>query len=136
MNSNARIRKDASLISTKALPAAGANVDCDKFDLEATNLWPASEAIDVILSLPATTALVATKVITFTFQDSADGTTFAAIPQLATFTVTGKTGNGSDATSTTVKLPPSTKRYINVNASVPADAGTVTAQSFTLSLAF
>lgn len=128
--------KDALLISTLAYPAAGANGDCTSFDLGARTsprgVFPGAPCLEI--AYPLTTTLVDGKIITFTVQDSADNTTFVTTKQTAT--VTGATGNGNAAGTVRVRLAPSVRRYVNVNASVPADAGNNTAKSFTVSLVF
>lgn len=123
---------DASLKVTTALPAAAANADSTSIDLGSVEIFPTNEFIDVKLSVPALPSLVDDKTVTFTFQDSADDSTFAAISELATLVVTGAGGAGAAATSTVVKLPGNTKRYINVNAAVLTAGGDNTGVSYTL----
>lgn len=129
-----RYLTDALLRSVKALPAAAANADCDSIDLGA-NPYPATEGIMVRVTVPATTALVEDKDITITFQDSADDSTFAAIPELATLVITGAAAAaGGAATVREVFLPPSVRQYLNANAAVETGGGNNTAVSFTLEL--
>lgn len=124
--------KDADLIVTKALPAAAANVNSDTITL-GTSI---PEEVQVELSCPAVPSLVDAKTITYTFQDSANGSSFAAIPELATVVQTGASGAGAAAVVHTVQLPPSTRAYLNVNAAVLTGGGDNTAKSFTVSLKF
>lgn len=127
--------RDELLKVTKALPAAAANADSDSIDLEQASAFPLNEGIDVELAIPATPDLVEAKTVIFTFKDSADDTTFAAIPELATLTVTGAAAAaGGPAATRVIRLPSSARRYINVNASVLADGGDNTGVSYTLSL--
>ena len=128
--SSTRTIQDFDLTVTTALPAAAANADSASIDLEATG--PAAlESVEIELSVPATPDLVDDKTVIFTFQDSADDSTFAAISELATLTITGAGGAGAAATSTKVRLPSTTARYINVNASTLAAAGDNTGVSYT-----
>ena len=123
---------DAQLIKTTALPAANATANGASIDLD-TSLE--THLFDVSLSVPATPALVDTKLITLTLQDSADNTTFAAITGLSTLVVTG-TASGGPATERIVRLPPTTRRYIRASAAVESGGGNNTAVSFTLALNF
>lgn len=132
----ARSQKDALLKAIKALPAAGAANYSDGIDLGQVTAFPVNEAVDVLLTVPAVPALVDAKTIIYTFKDSADNVTFAAIPELATITSTGAGGAGAAAVAARVKLPPSTKRYIRADASVLAAGGDNTAVSYVLELAF
>lgn len=130
-----RAIRDELLKVTKALPAAAANADSDSIDLEQVSAFPVNEGIDVELSIPATPDLVEDKTVIYTFQDSADDSTFAAIEELSTVTITGAAAAaGGPAATRVVRLPSSTKRYINVNAAVLADGGDNTGVSYTLSL--
>ena len=124
--------QDALLTALIALPAAAASANTAGIDLGQTTLDTTHEVIDVLLTVPAVPALVDTKTIIYTFQDSADNSTFAAIPELATVTSTGAGGVGAAAVSRRVKLPGSTRRYLRVNAAVLAAGGDNTAVSMTL----
>lgn len=122
--------QDAELNNSVALPAAGASASAASHNLGGAN-DPIVEAIDFEISVPATPDLVDAETLTFTVEDSADDSSFAAIEELATFVVTGDGGNGADATSRKVKLPGSTKQYVRVSAAVSASAGDNTGVSFT-----
>ena len=130
-----RNRQDADKLVTKAFPAANANNDSASIDLEAL-VGGRFENVQVEVSVPATTALVADKDLTITIEDSADDSTFAAIPEIAPFVVTGEYGNGSAAAAFRVRLPPTARRYIRINQAVENSGGTITAQSGTLALIF
>lgn len=130
---NVRNIQDAALRAVIALPAAGATAVTAGIDLGQT-LGGEIEGIDVVLEVPATPALVEAKAITLTFKDSADGTTFAAITGLPVPTITGGTGGAGAAFEMRVRLPPATRRYIRAEAAIPADGGTNTAVSMTLSV--
>ncbi len=125
--------QDALLIKSSALPAANASNNTASIDLTATVQEEAP--YEVSLSVPATPNLADTKKITFTFEDSADNSSFAAIPALATLVVTG-TATGGAAAERIVRLPPTTRRYIRAAAAVESAGGTNTAVSYTLGLIF
>lgn len=124
--------QDANLVKTKALPAAAAANYSDSIDLGQTTLGPAADHIEVEISIPATASLVDDKTITLTLKDSADDSTFTAIPSIATLVQTGAGGAGASATSRRFKLPPSCRRYIRLDAAVLTGGGDNTAVSTTL----
>lgn len=126
--------KDAKLISTHAFPAAGAAVDCSGIDLGARTSPRGTFPGDVQLEISweALPNLVDSKSITFTVQDSADNSSFTTTH--VTHLITGGTGNGLAAGSKRVRLNSDVRRYVNVNASVPADAGNNTAKYFTAAI--
>jgi len=136
--------QDANFISVTALPAANANVNSGSFDLgqrsAVTNGLDAGfnvENCELQVTVPATPNLADTKSITFTFQDSADNSTFAAAPTGGVIgTVTGAGGAGAAATTFKFRIPNNVRRYVNVNAAVAASGGTNTAVSFTVKLLF
>lgn len=123
---------DANLTKTKALPAAAAANATDSIDLGQTTLGPAADHIEVEISIPTTPALVDDKTITLTLKDSADDSTFAAIPAIATLVQTGASSAGAAAASRRFKLPPSTRRYLRLDAAVLTAGGDNTAVSYTL----
>lgn len=124
--------QDYLLTKTKALPAQNTNNSSDSIDLEQVTLDSVNEVLDALLTVPATPSLANSQTITYTFQDSADNSSFAAIPELATAVSTGGGGVGAAAVSRRVKLPPTTRRYLRVNAAVSATGGDNTAISYTL----
>jgi len=128
--------KDLNLSVTKALPAAAATNYSDAIDLGAVAPGASVEEIDLLLEVPATPSLVDAKTITFTFQDSADNSSFAAIAELATLVLTGASSAGAAAATRRVKLPPSVRRYVRVSQAVLTAGGDNTAISSTLSLVF
>lgn len=129
-----RALKDAELIRTVALPAAGANASTTAIDLG--HLPPNEFRFEIELSLPALPALANTKKAIVTLEDSADGTTFAAVPGFATLEVTGAGGTGAAAASRRVRPPADLRRYLRATVAVQADGGDNTARSFTLALVF
>lgn len=131
-----RAIKDALLKTVKALPAAAASASQTAIDLGAVTPDVSLQNVEALLSVPATPSLVDTKTITYTFEDSADNSSFAAIAELATKVSTGAGGTGAAAVSHRVKLPPATRRYLRVTAAVLTAGGDNTAISFTLELLF
>lgn len=123
---------DANLTKTKALPAAAAANYSNSIDLGQTTLGPAADHIEVEISIPATPALVDDKTIILTLKDSADDSTFTAIPAIATLTQTGAASAGAAAASRRFKLPPSCRRYLRLDAAVLTAGGDNTAVSYTL----
>ena len=126
--------KDANLIKTLALPAAGASASTEALDLLQGPVQEAHHEVE--LQLPALPALANAKSVTATLQDSADGVTFAAIAALATLVVTGGGGIGSAAATRKVRLPSDTRQYLRASVAVEAAGGDSTAQKLSLALVF
>ena len=131
-----RAFKDANVIVTKALPAAAAANETDSINLQVNAAGVNQDRIDWRISIPATPSLANTKTITLTLKDSADDSSFDAVPGIAPIVLTGAGGVGAAALSRIVKLPPSTRRYLRLDAAVEADGGNNTAVSYTLSALF
>jgi len=126
--------KDANLIKTLSLPAAGASAQTEAIDLLQ---GPSQEPhFEVEMSFPALPSLADTKSATATLEDSADGITFAAIAALAAFKVTGAGGIGSALATRKVRLPSDTRQFLRASVAVDAAGGSNTAQKFTLALVF
>lgn len=125
---------DANLTEVKALPAAAAANYSTSIDLGQTTLGPLADSIEVLVEIEATPALVDDKTITLTLKDSADDSTFTAIPSLATLVQTGASSAGAAAASRRYKLPPTTRRYIRLDGAVLSAGGDNTAKSYTLKL--
>ena len=70
-----------------------------------------------------------TKKATIVLEDSADGTTFAAIPGLAALEVAGAGGTGAEAINRRLRLPADVRQYLRANVTVEAAAGDNTAQT-------
>jgi len=126
--------RDAALKVTKACPAAGANHNTDTIDLGCTNPGASVESFEVEIAIPALPNLADGKTLTVKLQDSADDTTFADIAELASVVVTGASSNGSAAATRTVRLPSTTKRYVQANLAVAGSGGDNTAKSVVVSL--
>lgn len=128
--------KDANLLVTKALPAAGASNQTDAIDLGTAAPGISVEKIDFVVDVPATPSLADTKTHTVKVQDSADGSSFADVALLATQTRTGAGGAGAAASQYVWKLPVSIRRYIRVSQTVEASGGSNTGVSITAALRF
>jgi hypothetical protein len=128
--------RDTNLKKTKALPAAAATNYSDAIDLldSAPGIKTRNAEIEVVL--PATPSLVDAKTVTLTLQDSADGSSFAAIPTLATIVATGASGAGAGAITRLFKLPETVRRYIRLKQDVLTAGGDNTAISTTLSVVY
>lgn len=127
--------QDAALRVITALPAAGANNDSASIDLEQPTADTINEGFSVQVAVPDLPDLVDTKKVTITFQDSADDSSFAAIPELAAFVITAG-AEGAEAASRTVRLPATARRYIRINQAVEAAGGNNTAVKSKLHLLF
>lgn len=114
---------DANYVSTVAIAQGGAN--SATFDLEQS---VGGDIEDIVLEIAGPTAagISDTKVVTYTVKDSADGTTFAVLDPTIVTTQTGSGGAGITAKTVRVKLPPITRRYVRVEQTMTATAGTVT----------
>lgn len=135
--SYSRNLRDASFVQTKALPAAGAYAATTGMDLGQATVQSLAE-IEFELAIPAIAATVDAKVVTFTVKDCDTlGGSYAAVDPAISTTVTGvASSQGSPAKTVRFRLGSNTRRYVQVLASVPADAGTLTGSSFTLSALF
>lgn len=123
-----RSHLDSRLVITRALPAQNTNVNSTSL-----NLGTPLPDHEVRIAIPATPSLASGQTITCTLQDSADGSSFAAIAELATLVVTGGGGGGA-ATTRDVKLPASFRGHLRVNIAASATAGDNTAVSATVSV--
>lgn len=128
--------RDTNLKKTKALPAAAATNYSDAIDLldSAPGIKTRNAEIEVVL--PATPSLVDAKTVTLTLQDSADGSSFAAIPTLAAIVATGASGAGAGAITRLFKLPETVRRYIRLKQDMLTAGGDNTAISTTLSVVY
>ena len=127
--------KDAKFIATKALPAAAASNQTTAFDL-GTRSGFLPEEIECQIVVPATPSLVDAKTITLTIKDSADNNTFAAIPGVGAVVITGADGVGAAATTVTLRLPSTTRRYLYLDQAVLTAGGDNTAITTTFQLLF
>lgn len=130
---NRRNLVDATLQTTKVLPAAAANNDHSGIDLGHANRKP--ENLMVRIDVPATDTLVENKKLTFHLEDSADNSTFADInPLVQDDSIAGVSGDTSAAASVYLPIPPNCRRYIRVNQAVETGGGDVTDTTVTVSV--
>lgn len=116
---------NALVVSTLFASAAAAAVS-NALDLgQAHNVTPHFE---MEVNVPALPTLVAGESVTFQFQDSADGVSFANIP--GSFTILGVAGTGASATSLRVGLASTTRQYVQLVATVAAGGPSLVALSF------
>jgi hypothetical protein len=126
--------KDAELIRTVALPAAGADITTTALDLG--QVPPNEFRFEIELVLPALPSLVDTKKVTITLEDSADGSAYAPVVGLATLEVTGAGGAGAAAVTRRVRPPAHLRRYLRAKAAVEAAGGNSTDKTVSLALVF
>lgn len=127
---------DASFSKSIALPAAAATAYTPAMNL-GQSLIQSLEQIEFEITVPATPALVDAKTITFTVQDSADGTTFAAVDPAISTVITGvATSQGGPATAKRFRLPSQTRQYVRLKIDVLTAGGDSTAVSATLNAFF
>lgn len=127
-----RALKDAKHIVTKVFPAAAANDNTGTLDLQSAGYKPESLALEI--KWPALANLVDAKTIIFTVQDSADDITYTSLG--ITHTITGAGGVGVAAGTKVIRLPATTRRYVQVNRAVLVAGGDNTAATNTVSLLF
>lgn len=131
---DARNIEDAAYVAEKALPAASATAYTDALDLKGEKFL--AEDIEFVLYAEATPSLVDTKTVTYSVEQSDDGVTFAAHPDVASVVKTGAGGVGATAFTSRFKLPSGSKRYIRGKAVVLAAGGDNTAKKFGLKAKF
>lgn len=127
---NRRNLHDALSTVTLALPAAAANATTS--GIFVGNPGPNREGMKLKVSLPANSVLVATKLLTFTFYDSADNSSFAAASPGQTFVITGDTGFA--AQDFYFDISQSCREYVGVNIAVETGGGSNIATTATVSL--
>lgn len=127
-----RNQQDATYNSSVAIAQAGANSAI--FDLEQVFAGDIQDFV-VEVAAPAAAGINNASVLTYTLQDSADGTNFLAVDPAITTTQTGSGGTGVAAKTVRFRTSPATRRYIRVAQTATATAGTF-AGSFTTKLLF
>jgi hypothetical protein len=115
--------QDNAFISTVAIAQAGAHTAT--FDLEQV-IGGDVEKVVFELSAPVAAGITDTKVVTYTLKDSPDGTTFTTLDPVVATTQTASGGAGIAAKAVRFRLPPVTKRYVRIEQTMTATAGTVT----------
>lgn len=129
----ARNIKDTQLQTTKALPAAAATNYHNSVDIgQATK--DAIEAVELLVTIPATPALVEDKTIVLTAQDSADDTTFTSLG--ISKTITGAYGGGAAADTWRIALPSTCRQYVRLAQTVESGGGTNTGVTITVDWVF
>lgn len=127
--------KDANLKAVVNLPAAGATAYTPSLDFGSAG-DPVLEEVEVEIAIPATPDLADDKTITCTLQDSADDSSFGDIEEFAAVVITGAGGVGAAASSTKLRLPRTTKRYVRLKTVVLAAGGDNTAIEAVVQLLF
>jgi hypothetical protein len=115
--------QDANYVSTVAIAQAGASTTA--FDLEQA-IGGDIEKVVFELSAPAAAGITDAKVVTYALQDSADGSSWAAVDPSITTTQTAAGGAGITAKSIRFRLPANTRRYVRIAQTMTSSAGTVT----------
>jgi hypothetical protein len=113
--------KDATLITSVALAQAGANTPSIDLGQVAGGLV---EGVQLEVSIPVVAGITDAKVLTFTLQDSADNSTFAALDPAVTTTVVAAGGAGTPAKTVDIRLPANTRRYVRIAQTATATSGT------------
>ena len=124
--------QDALLTVTRALPAQNDTVVSASIDLGIAAPAIAGTHSDLVLDVPATTTATG-QTQTFTVQDSADNSSFAAVASLATLVLTGAS-NATAATTRRWRLPSDVRRYVRVSITSSATATSQTGVTSTLTL--
>lgn len=120
-----RQTQDALLTVSRALPAQNTNANSSSIDLGVALPEYVGEQAELVIAVPATTTATS-QTITFTINDSADNSSFAAVSQLATLVLTGAS-NATAATTRRWRLPSTVRRYVRVNIAMSATTGDQTA---------
>ena len=129
-----RSLKDAELIRTVNLPAAGSDSSTQPLDL--TQVPPQEDCYELEFHVPALPSLVYGKSATITLEDSVDGITFAAIAALAPIKLTGAGGAGAAEITRRVCLPSTTRQHVRATVAVDAAGGDNTAKQVMMAMLF
>jgi len=114
--------QDKNYTSTVAIAQAGANTAA--FDLEQV-VGGDIEKVVFSLSAPTAAGISDTKVVTYALQDSADGSSWAAVDPAISTTQTGASSAGIIAKEVRFRVPANTRRYVRIAQTMTASAGTV-----------
>lgn len=117
-----RNQQDINYTSTVAIAQAGANTA--SFDLEQA-VGGDIERVVFELAAPTAAGITSTKVVTYALQDSADGSSWAAVDPAISTTQTAD-GSGIVAKTVRFRVPANTRRYVRIAQTMTATAGTVT----------
>ena len=132
-NEHGRNIADATLIVTKALPAATATNVSGSIDLGSVGYKP--ENVEVEINVPAIAAHTTVNNTTLSLHDSADNSTFAEVVPLTQVKIPGVAGTGSVAIVARFRLPPNVRRYIAFSQTAGA-TDDLTGSSITYKLLF
>jgi len=114
--------QDKNYTSTVAIAQTGANTAA--FDLEQV-VGGDIEKVVFSLSAPTAAGISDTKVVTYALQDSADGSSWAAVDPAISTTQTGASSAGIVAKEVRFRVPANTRRYVRIAQTMTASAGTV-----------
>jgi hypothetical protein len=115
--------QDKNYTSTVAIAQAGANTA--SFDLEQA-VGGDIERVVFSLAAPAAAGITDAKVVTYALQDSADGSSWAAVDPAISTTQTAAGSAGIAAKEIRFRLPANTRRYVRIAQTMTSSAGTVT----------
>jgi len=118
-----RNQQDYNYTSTVAIAQAGANTA--SFDLEQA-VGGDIESVVFELAAPTAAGISDTKVVTYALQDSADGSSWAAVDPAISTTQTASGGAGIVTKTVRFRVPANTRRYVRIAQTMTATAGTVT----------
>jgi len=113
--------RDANFEKSAALAQAGAN--SPTIDLEQA-VGGDIETIVGQIELPAVAGIADAKSLSFQLYDSADGSNWAAVDPAITTKVTASGGAGTAAGDKRFRFPPITRRYVRIQQTADASAGT------------
>jgi len=120
-----RNQQDDNYSSTVTLLAGGANTA--SFDLEQVTGGDIEKVVFELAGPALLDAQLTTgKIVTYALQDSADGSSWAAVDPAISTTQTG-TGAGAVAKTVRFRLPANTRRYVRIAQTATATPGTLTA---------
>jgi hypothetical protein len=111
--------QDRNYTSSVAIVIGGANTAA--FDLEQIQGGDIEEVVFELVT-PAVAGLSNSSTITYTLQDSADGTSFAAVDPGISTVQTGAGGVGAASKTVRFRLPVTTRRFVRIaqtNSSTP-----------------
>ena len=121
-----RNQQDQNFTSTVTLLAAGATTAA--FDLEQAVGGDVERVVFELAGPALTTAqLTDAKVVTYALQDSADGSSWAAVDPAISTTQTGVSTSGAAAKTVRFRLPANTRRYVRIAQTASGTPGTLTA---------
>jgi hypothetical protein len=121
-----RNQQDKNYVSTVTLLAGGANTAA--FDLEQAVGGDIERVVFELAGPALTTAQLGdAKVVTYALQDSADGSTWAAVDPAVSTTQTGAGGAGASAKTVRFRVPANTRRFVRIAQTATASPGTLTA---------